>query len=149
LPQHIPTPTSPFDTAPNWKAFWSLQITHRSRNIWFRFLHKNINTRFYLHQKLPKLITSPQCIHCPYFRLNTIDTLDHFNFLCPVKYKIWCHILSAPSIHLLRQLLNLRTTISRSSYSAFPALCTQQICASTLGGLWYSHWRLVFDSTPF
>ncbi|KAI8080181.1 uncharacterized protein B0P05DRAFT_540325, partial [Gilbertella persicaria] len=60
LPQHIPTPTSPFDIVPNWKAFWSLQITHRSRNIWFRFLHKNINTRFYLHQKLPKLITSPQ-----------------------------------------------------------------------------------------
>ncbi|KAI8076397.1 uncharacterized protein B0P05DRAFT_472249, partial [Gilbertella persicaria] len=48
----------------NWKAFWSLQITHRSHNIWFRFLHKAINTRFYLHQKLPKLITSPQCIYC-------------------------------------------------------------------------------------
>ncbi|KAI8083300.1 uncharacterized protein B0P05DRAFT_467843, partial [Gilbertella persicaria] len=58
LPQHIPTSTSPFDTVPNWKAFWSLQITRRSRNIWFRFLHKTINTRFYLHQKLPKLITS-------------------------------------------------------------------------------------------
>ncbi|RCH91677.1 hypothetical protein CU098_010034 [Rhizopus stolonifer] len=24
LPQHIPTPTSPFDIVPNWKAFWSL-----------------------------------------------------------------------------------------------------------------------------
>ncbi|KAI8062284.1 uncharacterized protein B0P05DRAFT_477245, partial [Gilbertella persicaria] len=106
---------------------------------------------------LPKLITSPQCIHCPYFRRNTIDTLDHFNFLCPVNYRIRCHILStyidpsltAPSIHLLRQLLNLRTTISRSSHSAFPTLSTQQICASTLEGLWSSHWRLVFDFTPF
>ncbi|KAI8051423.1 uncharacterized protein B0P05DRAFT_456682, partial [Gilbertella persicaria] len=108
----------------------------------FHFLHKNINTRFYLHQKLPKLITSPQCIHCPYFRRNTIDTLDHFNFLCPVNYRIWCHILSTyidPSL----------TTTPQSPYSAFPALSTQQICASTLEGLWSSHWRLVFDSIPF
>ncbi|KAI8048922.1 uncharacterized protein B0P05DRAFT_480802, partial [Gilbertella persicaria] len=90
----IPTPVSPFGIVPNQKTFWLLHITHRSRNIWFRFLHKTINTRFYLQQKLSQLITHPQCIHCPYFRRNTIDTLDHFNFLCPTKYKIWCHILS-------------------------------------------------------
>ncbi|KAI8047249.1 uncharacterized protein B0P05DRAFT_481851, partial [Gilbertella persicaria] len=141
----------------NWKAFCSLQVTHHSRNIWFRFLHKTINTRFYIHQKWPQLITHPQCIHCPYFRRNTIDTLDHFNFLCPTKYKVWCHILSTfvdpslttSSVQLLRQLLNLRTTINRTHKSVFPTLSTQQICASTLEGLWTSHWRSTFDSTPF
>ncbi|RCH78236.1 hypothetical protein CU098_006547, partial [Rhizopus stolonifer] len=100
-----------FRLSPNWKRFWSLKIPLPARNVLYRMLHNKVNNRFHLHRLMPHTVPNNFCIHCPSNLITSIDTLDHFYFLCPTKYAVWSHCFSkyinpnirAPSVNLLRQ----------------------------------------------
>ncbi|KAI9313446.1 hypothetical protein BX666DRAFT_1864536, partial [Dichotomocladium elegans] len=73
-------------SAQGWRLFWSLPLSHGTRNIWFRTLHDTLPTSQRLHRISPSFMPSPACriCGCPE------ETSHHFWLKRPPpKYHTW------------------------------------------------------------
>lgn len=141
-----------------WKRFWHLQIPLNARNTWFRILHNKITPRRKLHHFLPDQFT-PFCPHChsSLTPLPPIEDAQHFLFSCPHKLFVWrqalSYYLSPRFLHFAYEeyisLLRFDLNFDRSHHSQFPDLSVFQIFACVQQGIWYAHYRQVFQHVPF
>ncbi|KAI8970690.1 hypothetical protein BDB01DRAFT_731567, partial [Pilobolus umbonatus] len=130
-----------------WSFFWSLPLHHQARNIWFRALHQTLPFKSKLHQFNPEYFVSNLCRCCS----NSIETIEHFIYECPLKYSVWLSIWNEyfppnSNFHTLNDVI-FKLTLSASTTSSI--LPSGAIISCILLGIWRAHWRTIFDDTPF
>ncbi|KAI7855613.1 hypothetical protein BDC45DRAFT_582707, partial [Circinella umbellata] len=74
-----------------WRRFWTEPILPQVRNLWHRALHQSLSCKVNLHVILPHFHPSDVCSVC---NNNSLDTLLHFLYTCPIKWNIWCFLWS-------------------------------------------------------
>lgn len=141
------TTTHPSLPVKSWKQFWSFEISHKSRNVWFRLLHKKLPCLSILHSFIPiKFVTSICYICC-----TAVDDPSHFMFLCPPKLLVWQTLwseyfdLNFSKQTLQDALLLLRLPSTKKSVT----ISSASIFGATILAIWRSHWSSVFDDCPF
>lgn len=79
------SPTIPHSA---WLSFWKFPLSHSTRNVWYRILHRKLPCRAFLHSIMPEVFSFPSCITCG----QSEETIEHFLYQCPLKLTVWQHI---------------------------------------------------------
>ena len=130
-----------------WSLFWSLQLHHQSRNIWFRAIHNSLPYKEKLHRFNPDYFDTNICQCCS----AGTETIQHFIYECSLKYSVWESIwneyfspaVSLTSIHNVLFSLQLPDVLPSAPLPNAP------IVSCILLGIWRAHWNVVFNDTPF
>ncbi|KAI7849475.1 hypothetical protein BDC45DRAFT_573855 [Circinella umbellata] len=129
-----------------WRKFWASHLPQRAHTIWWRIFHKKLPCKQCLHQLVPRIFTSPNCIFC-----NEIDTPEHFLWECSQKRLVWQDI--ANRFLVLPDQLEIThiTSLSASALAVREEFKFDSFCliATTLLHLWRAHWRFVFHQETF
>jgi endonuclease/exonuclease/phosphatase family metal-dependent hydrolase len=133
----------------HWQWFWRLALTMVQRNVVYRYINHCIPHKSRLHRVYPALHPSDLCSICS----SSSDSSEHFLFHCPAKASVWQAVIfeflwptvSIPDIIQATKTLDFYN-IRYSQRREVPA---SVIVFITLANIWRSHFRTVFDSTPF
>ncbi|PHZ15837.1 uncharacterized protein RHIMIDRAFT_303172 [Rhizopus microsporus ATCC 52813] len=131
-----------------WKSFWRMDVPLPARNVWFRLIHGKLSATSNLHKIIPSF--SSFCRLCN--RGSPSETTCHFLIDCRKKYiawkLIWAHFfpLSPWSRHALLQAI---LHLNFPQQSSVQSLDSSSIFGCSLLMIWKTHWRFIFDSTPF
>ncbi|KAG0865214.1 hypothetical protein G6F15_012933 [Rhizopus arrhizus] len=141
LPSHYPRTSKT-----SWTQFWHASIPHPARTILWRLYHSKLPTRSRLHKIMPNTITDERCMLC-----GAIESDEHFFWSCPLKQPMWDTL----STRFLEQTPRLTfEEISRPhAISAIVRphwqLDSFQVIACGVLCLWRTHWKHIFDGSPF
>ncbi|EPB84897.1 hypothetical protein HMPREF1544_08332 [Mucor circinelloides 1006PhL] len=119
------------------------------RNVVYRFINNCIPHKARLHRIFPDLHPSNLCMICS----SSVDSSEHFLFDCPTKASVWRAVIFEflwPTVTIPDIILAIRSfdfyNIWYSQRNGVPA---SVILFITLANIWRSHFRTVFDRTPF
>ena len=133
----------------HWQWFWRLALTMVQRNVVYRYINHCIPHKSRLHRIFPALHPSDLCSICS----SSSDSSEHFLFDCPAKASVWQAVIFEflwPTVTIPDIILAIRSfdfyNIRYSQRNGVPA---SVIVFITLANIWRSHFRTVFDRTPF
>ncbi|KAI8876952.1 hypothetical protein K501DRAFT_261293 [Backusella circina FSU 941] len=157
--RYYPPKTNHINSIPptQWNHFWSANIPHTSRNVWYRLIYNSIPNHSLLNHRMPSIYKSPYCylcirpLHPPH--VPPLLTNNHWFFDCPYKQIIWKQIWSQVflfpdvSFSSLKSFVYQLQPIPGAQYKKpfFCSVSTEQVIAITLHNIWLAHWKWTFN----